>query len=94
MSFLGLEGRTVLVFGVANRKSVAWAVGRTLEGEGARVVYSVRSEARKKSLEALLGKRPVFVCDVEEERAVEEIREARGGVILGGKWRKGIKAVR
>ena len=31
MSFLTLAGKTFLVFGVANRKSVAWAVGRTLE---------------------------------------------------------------
>ena len=37
MSFLGLEGRTFLIFGVANRKSIAWLVGRTLESEGAKV---------------------------------------------------------
>lgn len=67
MSFLALEGKNFLVFGVANKRSVAWAVGRSLEGEGARVIYSVRSGARRKSLEALLGDRPVFVCDVEKE---------------------------
>ena len=67
MSFLALEGKTFLVFGVANRRSVAWAVGRSLEEEGARVIYSVRSEARRKSLDALLGDRPAFVCDVEKE---------------------------
>ena len=71
--FLQLAGKTVLVFGVANRKSVAWFVGRTLEEQGARVLYSVRSEARRKSLEAQLAGRPVFVCDVEEEGAVERL---------------------
>ena len=40
MSFLGLEKKTFLVFGVANRRSVAWAVGKSLEDEGALVVYS------------------------------------------------------
>ncbi len=70
MSFLGLEGKTYLVFGVANRRSVAWAVGKSLEGEGASVVYSVRSDARRKSLETLLGSRPVHVCDVEQEGAL------------------------
>jgi len=69
MSFLALEGKTFLVFGVANRRSVAWAVGRSLEEEGARVVYSVRSDARRKSLGTLLGARPVLVCDVEKEDA-------------------------
>jgi len=73
MSFLDLTGKTILVFGVANRRSVAWAVGRTLEEEGARVVYSVRSEERKRSLDALLAGRPVFVCDVEQEDAVARL---------------------
>jgi enoyl-[acyl-carrier protein] reductase I len=73
VSFLGLEGKSVLVFGVANRRSVAWAVGKTLEGEGARVTYSVRSDERKKSLEALLGERPIHVCDVEKEGAVDRL---------------------
>jgi enoyl-[acyl-carrier protein] reductase I len=73
MSFLGLTGRRFLVFGVANRRSVAWAVGRGLEGEGAQVIYSVRSEARRQSLTALLGDRPVFVCDVEGEGAPERL---------------------
>jgi enoyl-[acyl-carrier protein] reductase I len=73
MSFLGLEGKTFLVFGVANKRSVAWAVGRSLEEEGARVIYSVRSDERRKSLEALLGKRPVHVCDVEKEGAIDRL---------------------
>jgi enoyl-[acyl-carrier protein] reductase I len=73
MSFLGLEGKTFLVFGVANKRSVAWAVGRSLEEEGASVIYSVRSDERRKSLEALLGKRPVHVCDVEKEGAIDRL---------------------
>jgi enoyl-[acyl-carrier protein] reductase I len=82
MSFLTLTGKTILVFGVANRKSVAWAVARTLEEEGARVVYSVRSEEVKKALADLLSGRPVFVCDVEVEGAADllaaEIGPAHG----------------
>lgn len=65
--FLQLTGKTFLVQGVANRKSVAWHVAKSIEEQGARVVYAVRSEARKKSLETLLAGKPVFVCDVEEE---------------------------
>jgi enoyl-[acyl-carrier protein] reductase I len=73
MSFLGLEDKTYLVFGVANKRSVAWAIGRSLEEEGARVIYSVRSDERKKSLQALLASRPVHVCDVEQEGAVDRL---------------------
>lgn len=71
--FLQLSGRTVLVFGVANRKSVAWAVAKILEEQGAKVIYSVRSETRRKSLASLLAGRPVFVCDVEQEGAVDRL---------------------
>jgi enoyl-[acyl-carrier protein] reductase I len=67
--FLQLHGKTFVVFGVANRKSVAWAVAKTLEEQGARVIYSVRSEARRKSLETLLAGKPVFLCDVEQDGA-------------------------
>ncbi len=67
--FLELAGKTFLVMGVANKKSVAWLIAKSLEEQGARVVYSVRSAARKKSLEALLADRPVFLCDVEAEGA-------------------------
>jgi enoyl-[acyl-carrier protein] reductase I len=76
MSYLALEGKVFLVFGVANRKSVAWFVARSLEAEGARVVYSVRSEARRKSLDAQLAGKPVLVCDVEEEGAVDRLAAA------------------
>ena len=85
--FLQLGGRTVVVFGVANRKSVAWAVAKTLEEQGAKVIYSVRSETRRQSLTALLAARPVFVCDVEQEGAVDrlasEIAAAGHGPIHG-----------
>ena len=71
--FLQLAGRTVLVTGIANRRSVAWHIARTLEEQGARVVYSVRSAARRQSLAALLGDRMAFVCDVEEEGAAARL---------------------
>lgn len=74
--FLQLAGRTVLVLGVANRKSVAWHVAHVLEEQGARVVYSVRSEARRQSLAPLLPGRAVFVCDVEDEAAPGRLADA------------------
>lgn len=65
MSFLNLENKRFLVMGVANRKSVAWAITKTLEAEGAEVIHSVRSADRLKSLKKLLGGRKAYLCDVE-----------------------------
>jgi len=87
MSFLALAGRTFVVFGVANRRSVGWAVGRTLEAEGAKVIYSVRSEDRRRSLETLMAERTVRICDVEQPGAVErlaaEVAASNAGPIHG-----------
>ncbi|MBL9190500.1 MAG: SDR family oxidoreductase [Opitutaceae bacterium] len=74
--FLQLTGKTFLVLGVANRKSVAWFVARTLEEQGANVLYSVRSEARRKSLETQLAGKPVFLCDVEKPGEIERLAAA------------------
>ena len=63
--------------GAANKKSVATHIGKLLSEQGARVLYSVRSEARKKSLEKLLSPAPIFVCDVERP---EEIAKTPGDV--------------
>ena len=74
MSFLQLDDKTILLFGVANRRSVAYHVSRVLEEAGARVLYVVRSEERKESVAKLLKDRKVFVCDVEQEEQIARLR--------------------
>ena len=74
MNFLNFKNRNILVTGVANKKSVAWFIAKTLEEEGANVIYSVRSEDRKKSLEILLRDKAVFVCDMEKEEEIERLK--------------------
>ncbi len=72
----GLEGRRVLVAGVANKKSVGWQIGERLVAEGAQVAWSVRSEARREQLRGKLpGNGPVFVCDVAQEGQIEALAE-------------------
>ena len=75
MDFLQLAGKTIVVFGVANKKSVAWHIGKTLEEVGAQVVYVVRSPERLESVKKLMGDRPCFVCDVEFEDQIERVRD-------------------
>lgn len=78
MSFLDLEPKVFVVFGVANKKSVAYRVARILEAEGATVVYSVRSEARRESLTALLPDREIHVCDVEHDDQIASLAQTVG----------------
>jgi enoyl-[acyl-carrier protein] reductase I len=76
MDFLQLEGKSILVMGAANRKSVAFQIGRVLTEAGADVLYSVRSEARRQSLARLLGDVPIYVCDVEHQDQIDALRES------------------
>jgi enoyl-[acyl-carrier protein] reductase I len=71
--FLQLAGKTILVLGVANRKSVAWHTGRVLSEVGADVIYSVRSEQRRESVQKIVGDAPVLVCDVEHEDQIHRL---------------------
>jgi len=75
MDFLKLAEKSVVVFGVANKKSVAWHIGKTLEEHGAKVIYVVRSEARRESTAKMMADRPVYVCDVEFEDQIEAVRD-------------------
>ncbi len=74
--FLQLSGKNILVCGVANRKSVAWKVANVLEEAGARVIYSVRSQARRDSLHKLLEGRTTYLCDVEKEEEIRALADA------------------
>ena len=78
MSFLNLENKNILVLGVANKKRVAWHIAKTLEEEGAKVLYSVRSKDRKDSLNKLLEGKPVFICDVEKPDDIKRLKNDIG----------------
>lgn len=59
--------------GVANKKSIAWAIAKRLESEGALVLYSVRNESRRQSLFNLLEGKLVYICDVEKPEEIENL---------------------
>jgi enoyl-[acyl-carrier protein] reductase I len=75
MDFLQLAGKSVLVFGLANRKSVAWHVGQVLAEAGVEVVYVVRTAQRRESVAKFVGEAPVYVCDVEFEEQIEQLHD-------------------
>lgn len=78
MGFLGLEGRTIVIFGLANKKSIACSIGRVLVSAGAEVIHVVRSEQRAETASKLFPESPVFLCDVEEEDNILRVRDEIG----------------
>jgi enoyl-[acyl-carrier protein] reductase I len=54
---------------------VAYHIAATLEEIGARVIYVVQNEARRQQVAKLLGDAPVYVCDVEFEEQIGQLRD-------------------
>jgi enoyl-[acyl-carrier protein] reductase I len=75
MDFLQLADKKIIVFGLANRKSVACAIAKVLQEAGAEVIHVVRSPARKETAQKLFPKSRVFVCDVENEDNIARVRK-------------------
>lgn len=73
MDFLQLDGKHVLVMGVANRKSVAWKTAELLLDAGAHVIFSVRSQARADTVRKLAPGSPVLICDVEHQDQIDRL---------------------
>ncbi len=75
MSFLGLSGKTFLVAGVANKKSVATFSAQTLIAEGALCVFTVQGEAQREQVLKLFPGSAVIVCDVEKESDLSKLSD-------------------
>lgn len=68
MDFLNLEGKRILILGVANRRSIAWNVAKALLEAGARPLYVFKDQTLLEKNRPLIGDdAPAAVCDVEKE---------------------------
>ena len=81
------EGRRVLVFGLANERSIAWGITQALHAHGARFVFTYPNEAMEKRVRPLaesVGADLVLPCDVSDDaqidRVFEEIEKLDGGL--------------
>jgi enoyl-[acyl-carrier protein] reductase I len=82
-----LDGKTALIFGVANDHSIAWGIAKALHAEGAEVGFSsVESllEKRVRPLAASIGSTFLEPCDVQSD---EQIRT------VFARWREGHKSL-
>lgn len=83
MSFLNINKKRFVVFGLANRKSVAAHIAAVLLGEGAEVIHVVRTPERRESALKLFPDCQAFVCDVEDEANIIRVRDEIAAAITG-----------
>lgn len=81
-----LEGKKALIFGVANHRSIAWAIAQALAGEGAQLAlaYQERMEKYVRDLAAKLPNTPVVQCDVQNDDELDTAF-AQVGELFDGK---------
>lgn len=85
MDFLRMKGKTFVVFGLANKKSIACSIAKNLVEAGAQVIHVVRSEERRKTALKLFVDSSVFLCDVEQEANIIRVRDEISSYLDGVK---------
>ena len=73
---LNLEGRVAAVFGLANKRSIAWGIATKLHEAGAKLAISYQNERMKSEalglIEELPGAEP-FQCDVSNDAEIDQV---------------------
>jgi enoyl-[acyl-carrier protein] reductase I len=68
-----LSGKRVLIFGVANEKSIAWSIAQTFKNEGADIALTYAGETLAKRVQPLaesIGSEIIIPCDVRSDREI------------------------
>ena len=81
------EGKTALVLGVANKRSIAWAIARRLADEGASLAFTFQGERIEKSVRELaesVSAPLVTECDVRADAELERVFRETADVFDGG----------
>jgi enoyl-[acyl-carrier protein] reductase I len=73
-----LEGKTGLVLGIANKRSIAWGIAQAVAGEGARLALTFQGERLEENVRELGAKLqdPVILpCDVSKDEDIDHVAE-------------------
>ena len=73
---LTLQGRNAVVFGVANKRSIAWAIAQRLQAAGAKLAITYqneRLEAEAKDMITALPGAEAFRCDVSNDAEIDHL---------------------
>lgn len=71
-----MAGRRGLIMGVANDRSLAWGIAKTLAAHGAELAFTYQGEALEKRVRPLAeqaGGKIILPCDVADENSVDQV---------------------
>ena len=73
---LSLDGKVAVVFGVANKRSIAWAIAQELQQAGARLAITYQNERLAQEAAGLIADLPNaegFQCDVANDAEINDL---------------------
>jgi enoyl-[acyl-carrier protein] reductase I len=77
-----LDGKTGIVFGVANKRSIAWAIAQAWAKEGAKLAFTYQGERLKDNVEELAGTfgsdTLILPCDVTKDEDIATVFKTVG----------------
>src|SRR5437773_2456313 len=71
-----LEGKRAVIFGVANDRSIAWAISEAFHAEGAELAFTYAGEVLEKRVRPLaegIGAKIILPCDVTKDEEIEKV---------------------
>ena len=71
-----LQGQTIAVFGVANKRSIAWAIAQQMQQAGAQLIVTYQNERLKQEADELIAALPnaqAFQCDVTKDEDIAQL---------------------
>lgn len=75
-AMVSLEGKTAIVFGVANKRSIAWGISRKLHAAGVRLIVTYQNERLRQEAEELITSLPgveALQCDVSRDEDIDSL---------------------
>ena len=71
-----LKSKNILIMGVRNKWSIAWAIAKSAAENGANVIFTYQSEREEKDVAALaesLGSTSIFKCDISSDEQIDTL---------------------
>ncbi|MCV3741825.1 enoyl-ACP reductase FabI [Lentilactobacillus hilgardii] len=74
-----LEGKTIVIMGVANKRSIAWGCTQAILEQGANVILTYQNDRIKQSLQRFVPETAELIeCDVSEDDNIKQTFEKIG----------------
>ncbi|NMB02248.1 MAG: enoyl-ACP reductase [Firmicutes bacterium] len=75
-----LQGKRIAIFNIANKRSIAWAIAKSMDAQGAHLILGYQNDRTKDTVEKLaleLQQEPIAVlpCDVSFSEQIEDVQE-------------------